>query len=152
MNMSHSPIMTCPLRNHLQSIIQNILLHTVYYSNTCKSIHFIPGGGGTRLSSGRGGGGGAAGVWKPDPVAMRSAHKKYTPVIIYLTKNLHIYMIPCPTMRTSNRPCHNGVRWADKQKKKKKKGHRLPDRLNRYPVINTVGREITNRTDLDTLF
>ena len=39
-----------------------------------------------------------------------------------------------------------------KKKKKKKKGHRLPDCLNRYPVINTVGREITNRADLDTLF
>ena len=36
-----------------------------------------PGGGGA-LDFQVDGGGGAAGVWKPDPVAMRSAHKKYT--------------------------------------------------------------------------
>ena len=54
MNMSHNPIMTCPLRNHLQSIIQNIFLHTVYYSNN--SIHFIPGGGGHSTFKWTGGG------------------------------------------------------------------------------------------------
>ena len=46
-----------------------------------------------------------------------------------------------------------GLRWADKQKKKKKK--KVIASLIAwigYPVINTVGREITNRTDLDTLF
>ena len=38
-----------------------------------------PGGGGhSTFKWTGGGGGGAAGVWKPDPVAMRSAHKKYT--------------------------------------------------------------------------
>ena len=39
-------------------------------------MHVPPGGGGTRLSCGRGGG--AAGGRKPDHVANRSVHKKYT--------------------------------------------------------------------------
>ena len=49
------------------------------------------GGGGTRLSCGQGGG--AAGGRKPDPVAMRSVHKKIHPVTIYLTKKIHMHTL-----------------------------------------------------------
>ena len=64
-------------------------------------------GGGTRLSCGRGGGG-AAGGRKPDPVAMRSVHKKYT-LSQYTLLKICI-CIPCrniaPSLVPRSRACH----------------------------------------------
>ena len=64
--------------------------------------------GGTRLSCGRGGGGDAAGGRKPDPVANRSVHKKYTLSQYTLLKK--IICIPCrniaPSLGPRSRACH----------------------------------------------
>ena len=56
------------------------------------SLPWGGGGGGTRLSCGRGGGG-AAGGRKPDPVAMRSVHKKYTLSQYTLLKKIHMHTL-----------------------------------------------------------
>ena len=86
------------------------------------------GGGGTRFSCGRGGGGGAAGGRKPDPVAMRSVHKKYT-LSQYTLLKMFI-CIPCrniaPSLVPDRVPVINIVGW---------------EALGSNPVINGVARQ-----------
>ena len=76
------------------------------------SLHSInsppPPGGGGALDFHVDGGGGTAGGRKPDPVAMRSVHKKYTLSQYNLLKNC--ICIPCrniaPSLVLRSRACH----------------------------------------------
>ena len=75
------------------------------------SRHFVVtarGGGGGALDFHVDGGGGAAGGRKPDPVAMRSVHKKYT-LSQYTLLKICI-CIPCrniaPSLVPRSRACH----------------------------------------------
>ena len=107
-----------------------------------------------------GGGGGAldfqmVGVcrWglKTGPCHKPLGAQKIHPVIICLTKNFHIHTLfqNC----TPRIPCPIGVllSWQAKKKKKKKKGPRLPDRLDRRPVINNHKHCGLWNHDLDTM-
>ena len=71
---------------------------------------------------------------------MRSAHEKYTLSQYTLLKTFKC-IYPVAILYSSDIPCLIGdAELADKQKKKKKKGHRL--RLDRGPVIKHYGHAI----------
>ena len=76
------------------------------------SSHLLPGGGGggaLDFHVDGGGGGGAAGGRKPDPVAMRSVHNKYTLSQSYtLLKNVHMHTLSqyCTVAGAQIAACH----------------------------------------------
>ena len=54
--------------------------------------------------------GGAAGARKPDPVAMRLVHKKYTLSQYTLLKNVYAYPVAYPVAGAQIAACHKNCR------------------------------------------
>ena len=80
---------------------------------------------------GGGGGGGAAGGRKPDPVVMRSVHKKYTLSQYTLLKNVHMHTLSqyCTVAGAQIAVCHKNF------------GLGAWEALESNPVINGVARQ-----------